>query len=186
MGNTGVQPKIEFSEEKFKELVLYIAEKSEDDPWFGATKLNKLLFYADFLAYGHFGKPITGAVYQVLRHGPAPKKLLPIRLQMIRDKELEIRRERVLRFTQQRPIALREASVGVFSADELSIVDDLIRLLGDRTAGEISELSHAEVCWQLADEGEEIPYTAVFLSSRKPTKWHFERAEHVAAQLAAS
>ncbi|HMI98602.1 MAG TPA: Panacea domain-containing protein [Gaiellaceae bacterium] len=179
------QPTIEFNEEKFKELVLYLAEESEDDPWFGATKLNKLLFYADFYAYGHFGKPITGAEYQVLQHGPAPKKLLPIRLQMIRDKDLQIRRERVLRFTQQRPIALRKANVSVFSADELSLVNDLLRWLGDRTAGEISELSHAEVCWQLADLNEEIPYTAVFLSSRKPTKWHFERGEQIAAQIAA-
>jgi hypothetical protein len=35
---------------KMKELILYLASKSEDDPRFSSTKLNKLLFYCDFEA----------------------------------------------------------------------------------------------------------------------------------------
>ena len=32
----------EFNDRKFRELVIYIAEKCADDPTFGATKLNKI------------------------------------------------------------------------------------------------------------------------------------------------
>ena len=35
--------------DKFRELILYIAQESEGDPNFGATKLNKILFFCDFL-----------------------------------------------------------------------------------------------------------------------------------------
>jgi hypothetical protein len=38
-------------DEKLRELILYVSTLSKDDDNFGATKLNKLLFYADFLAY---------------------------------------------------------------------------------------------------------------------------------------
>ena len=36
--------------EKLKELVLVVAQLCADDRNFGAVKLNKLLFFADFLA----------------------------------------------------------------------------------------------------------------------------------------
>ena len=37
------------------ELILYIAERCAEDPIFGAVKLNKLLWRADFLAYARDG-----------------------------------------------------------------------------------------------------------------------------------
>lgn len=175
---------IEFDERKFKELILYIAERSEDDPWFGATKLNKILFYSDFIAYGVLGEPITGAEYQKLAHGPAPTRLLPIRKEMMDAGELAIRRERVMKFTQKRPTALREADVSVFSAAEIEVVDDLIRLFRERSAGEVSKISHGEVCWQLAGVKEKIPYEAIFLSRRQPEERHITRAREIAGVAA--
>jgi len=44
---------------KLKELILLLARESEGDPHFGATKLNKELFYTDFLAYLNFGQAVT-------------------------------------------------------------------------------------------------------------------------------
>ena len=65
-------------DEKFKELVLYVCHKSAGDAPFGATKLNKLLFYADFLAYKQLGSAVTKHAYQRLPNGPAPRAILPI------------------------------------------------------------------------------------------------------------
>jgi|SRR5271169_6899363 len=64
-----------FEAAKFKELMLYAAEKSVEDPAFGATKLNKILFFSDFLCFGLAGHSITGASYQRLKNGPAPVQL---------------------------------------------------------------------------------------------------------------
>ena len=50
----------QFSRSRFRELILYCALKSETHRFFGATKLNKCLFYADFLAYRALGSSITG------------------------------------------------------------------------------------------------------------------------------
>lgn len=50
--------------DKLRELVLYVCTASEGDESFGSVKLNKLLFYSDFLSYLQHGIPITGQEYQ--------------------------------------------------------------------------------------------------------------------------
>jgi len=74
------------NEKKFQELMLYIASRSADDQKFGATKLNKILFYADFQAYLSLGKSITGAEYQRLGNGPAPRELKSLEADLIEKK----------------------------------------------------------------------------------------------------
>ena len=73
----------DFAEDKFRELLVYIATRSTDDPTFGSVKLNKVLYYSDFASYRLLGKPITGATYQKLREGPAPRELLECRSDLI-------------------------------------------------------------------------------------------------------
>ncbi|MBM4416381.1 MAG: DUF4065 domain-containing protein [Chloroflexi bacterium] len=65
----------QFDRSRFKEVLLYIAQSSENDPRFGATKLNKILYFSDFKAFATLGDFITGATYQRLDRGPAPHEL---------------------------------------------------------------------------------------------------------------
>ncbi len=51
---------------KLGELMLFISKRTAEDRRFGATKLNKVLFFSDFLAYRLLGDPITGAQYRKL------------------------------------------------------------------------------------------------------------------------
>ena len=83
-------PSRQFSRSRFRELILYCALKSETHRFFGATKLNKCLFYADFLAYRALGTSITGAEYLALEHGPAPRQFVAEREAMVRDNEIAI------------------------------------------------------------------------------------------------
>ena len=54
--------------EKVYQMVRYFAEVLQ--PW--KTKLNKLLFYADFLHYKMHGISISGLKYAAIDHGPVP------------------------------------------------------------------------------------------------------------------
>ncbi len=63
-----------FTNDKFSEMIIYISDLSNDDSTFGLTKLNKLLFYSDFVHFAYHGTPISGQKYQKLPHGPAPAK----------------------------------------------------------------------------------------------------------------
>ena len=117
-------------ERKMKELILYVSLKCANDPTFGAVKLNKILYFSDFLAYAYYGSPVTGFEYQKLPIGPAPKRLLPIREQMIKAGELGIQ-EVPLRsgYTQKRTVNLRLPDLEVFSAKQIALVDAVIDAL---------------------------------------------------------
>jgi hypothetical protein len=56
----------EFNLQKFKELILYFADQSREDPGFAQTKLNKLLYSCDFEAFRRLGHSNTDATYQKL------------------------------------------------------------------------------------------------------------------------
>ena len=58
----------------------------------GAVKLNKVLWLADFRAYLHFGKPITGVRYIKRRVWPVPKPILPVLRELEEDGILSIRK----------------------------------------------------------------------------------------------
>ena len=156
-------------DEKLRELILYIAYLSERDRNFGAVKLNKLLFYSDFLAYQKFGRAITGQEYQALPKGPAPKRLKPVIERMKRAGDLKIVTERRFRFNQHRPVAIRTAELHTFSGEEIDLVRGVVARFWDLNATQISDESHLFLGWQLGVHGETIPYSVVLIGTRKPT-----------------
>lgn len=182
--SVGGRPRsIAADESKFKELVIYIAQKSASDPNFGSVKLNKLLFFADFWAYGQLGHPITGVEYQRLDHGPAPRRLVPIRKALERDRALALQPTSVAGdYIQNRPVNLREANLDVFSAREISLVDDVINALRDSNAKECSEFSHEWLSWKIAGDMETIPYASVFLSHEPLTQDEADRGREISKQ----
>jgi len=155
---------VPYSEEKLAELLLYVVAKAQGDSSAGATKLNKYLYFTDFTAVRKLGHPITGADYQRLPFGPAPRRLRPVRDQLVRrgDARLE-KRVDALGYVHHELIPLREARTDVFTAEELRLVDEVIEALRDRSATQVSDLSHREAGWQLVREGESIPYELAFV-----------------------
>lgn len=154
---------------KLGELILYISEKSGGDDRFGATKLNKLLFFADFSAYWQLGRPITNQAYFRLSEGPAPRRLLPVRKDLEDAGDLVVSDRTYHGRSQKRTVPLRSADLSMFRADEIAIVDQLIEDFWGLNAREISDLSHRFAGWKLAADQENIPYQAAFISSRPLT-----------------
>jgi len=153
---------------KLRELILYVAAKSESDPNFGATKLNKILFYSDFLAYRTLGRSITGQRYQKLEFGPAPKAIVPVLREMEQERVCAQAERSHHGLRQRRVVALREADLSAFSAQEIDLVRDVLGELWSLTGSEVSDLSHQFVGWQAAALGEEIPYGTVWIAPARP------------------
>lgn len=156
------------SDEKLRELILYLALNSEGDPKFGRVKLNKLLFFCDFLAYKALGKPITGQEYQKLEFGPCPRAFVPICDKMIDDGDCAFRKGDHHGYTQHRLVALREPRPEVFSASEVDLIRDVIQELWNSNATEVSDLSHRFLGWELAEVGETIPYETILVTPPAP------------------
>jgi hypothetical protein len=169
----------EFKPDKFKELILYIAGKCTDDPTFGATKLNKILYFADFYMYGESGTPITGADYVKLRQGPAPRQLLTIREELTQAGDACISKAKYHGYPQDRLIPTREPNLDLFNAKEIALVDDIIQKLWGINAADISDYTHRLAGWRIAQDDSAIPYESVFLSDEGLTVDDAERGKEL-------
>jgi Protein of unknown function (DUF4065) len=168
-------------EQRLRELILYIASKCESDPYFGATKLNKILWLSDVTAYAQTGKPITGVEYMRVYNGPVPRRFLPVKEKMLDAKEIKERQQKIGGGTQNRIIALRDPNLSLFSAAEISQVDEIIGFCEGKSATDLSEMSH--LCgWRMANFREGIPYEAIFLSEEGITDADKVRAKELIAE----
>lgn len=155
-------------DERMEELILYLAEKSQSDEHFGKTKLNKLLFFCDFLAFRAWQRSITGDAYVKREFGPCPKGIIAaLEALMGRgDCAPQVRERYGLR--QDRIVALRPPNLGAFSAQEIGLIDEVLQALGDQNATQVSDLSHTFIGWKVADMGEEIPYEMLWVEGPRP------------------
>jgi len=169
---------VSIADAKLSELILFISERSEGDERFGAVKLNKILFYADFAAYLIIGKSITGQEYQRLDNGPAPRRLLLVRNKLVAAGHLAIRKIEYFNQTQDRPFALREADLSAFTAEQIGLVTQIIDENWKQNATQISLRSHEFHGWEDAESGETIPYEIALLSKREPSTNERKRLSH--------
>jgi hypothetical protein len=169
--------------EKLKELILYVSEKCGDDPRYGATKLNKILFFSDFFAYAKYGEPITGAEYMRESYGPIPKRLLPARQELVSEGALAIQESQVSHTaTQKRPVSLRAANLALFTGQQIALVDWVIEQLRGANASSVSKHTHKYAMWQAASNGETIPYETVFVSEAPLSSIEIERGRELATE----
>ncbi len=154
----------DYDKAKFTELVLYVADRLLDDPTGGATKINKVLFAAECAHVRAHGRPITGAEYQKLPHGPAPRPLVPVRNELLERGDAEFVDDEHMGYRVDRLRPRRPADITRFSEAELRHVEQALAALWGKTAAEASRLSHDEMGWQMVEEGETIPYEAALLA----------------------
>jgi hypothetical protein len=170
--------KVVYDEAKFTELLLYVAARLQTDRAGGATKLNKVLFFADFAHVRRTGAPITGAEYQKLPQGPAPRRLKPVRDALVEAGAARVAREEFLGYELHRLVPLRSADTTVFAPAELETIEQVLVDLDGLNARQVSDLSHEEAGWRLVDEGDVIPYEAALVGVRQvstPTSRRLER-----------
>ena len=148
---------------RLAELVLHIAEHTRSERYFGVIKLHKVLFYADFSSYRELGRPITGAQYLRLDHGPAARELPFVLDQLIEQGAAALHEELVGSQIQFRVEALRSADVSVFADDEMRVVASVLDEFRGRAGSDRRETRHQEIGWRLAYEGELIPYFTAYL-----------------------
>ena len=158
--------RFDFQSRKFKEMMLYFSKRGQDAGLIiGSTKLNKLLFFADFEAYATLGQPITGARYQKLKRGPAPRQLLPMRDQMLAHEEVRWKAKQENEWDDVL-IPISEPDPSVFSKAELAVMDRVFEELRPFNATASSDYSHLRSAgWKVVEEREDIPYESVFVST---------------------
>jgi hypothetical protein len=176
------RPEIQFNERRFKDLLLYVAKSLANDPTFGETKANKVLFFSDFEAYRRLGEPITGADYQKNLYGPTARRYPVLRDELLRWGQLKVERRLVADHVQDVLIPLDiEPNMKQFSSEEVAIVDAVIEEMRQYTNIEVSDLSHERAAgWDLVELGDSIPYHSALISTKQPSEEMFRHAQQLA------
>lgn len=172
---------------KLQELILYIAHKSHDDPAFSSTKLNKILFMADFFAYGLWGESLTGTTYVRRQYGPTPKEMPIIQNELTKAGRAEIQEKEYFGHVQKRLIPLANPNLSLFSPAQIQLVHDVLRECRQFSATQLSEWTHTLPPWLDADDGEEIPYETIYVFKKMPVghsemAWAEQEIEELLAQ----
>ncbi len=125
------------------------------------TKLNKLLFYADFLAFNHRGRSITGAAYRRVQYGPVPAQYGGLEDALEADdwitvEEGEFENGNTYNGLTSGPAADRGGAD--LDADELRVLEFVVEQLRDLTSKALSARSHQEDAYTQTADKEIISY----------------------------
>jgi transcriptional regulator with XRE-family HTH domain len=152
--------------EKLREVLLYVLEKVGAKPNVGETVLYKLLYFIDFDYYEKTGRSITGLTYLRNHYGPTPTRdFTGVVEGMKANGELEVVETQYFKNRQKKYLPLKSVGVKNLSADELRHIDETLARLSNKSASELSELSHFDTPWRVAKQGEPIDYRYVFYRS---------------------
>ena len=124
------------------------------------TKMNKLLFYADFIHYKNHGYGITGITYKALPFGPVPEHWGTLYSSLP-----GIDMEEFVYPSGHSGIKLEatENTDNILNESELSTIENACALFSNMSAGEISQTSHIEKGWiENKDTRSSISYQYAF------------------------
>lgn len=142
---------------RLKNIMLYILNRC-DEVW--CTKMNKLLFYTDFMSYRERGMAMTGLSYRAIDFGPVPE-----RWDRVYSEFPEVRQElrQVGDFVGSVLIASAEAANTMFTDAELKVLDAICTHFSKMSSREISRISHDEDAWlNHHEKHEHIPFDDAF------------------------
>ena len=147
---------------KFKEVLLYILSKVGAKPNVGQTVIYKLLYFIDFDFYELYEEQILGLKYIKNTYGPTPTSFDKIVKQMQKSNELEVIKTKHFSHNQTKYMPVRFADLTELSAKEIKHIDYVLEKYSDKTASELSTISHRDVPWITTKDKCEIPYESVF------------------------
>lgn len=149
--------------EKLREVLLYVLKKVGAKPNVGETVLYKLLYFIDFDYYEKTGQSITGLTYLRNHFGPTPSITFKEVVEGMRTShELDVVETRYFKNIQKKYLPTVDTDLSALSGRELKHIDATLARLSDKSASELSELSHYDTPWVVAKQGEPIAYRDVF------------------------
>lgn len=151
-----------FNLEKFKAMIHYIISRCESRDNLGRVVLYKLLYFSDFDNYEIYETPISGETYIRKRMGPVPSHFHEAIEELVDEGKIDESSQIVINYPKYKYSSLIEPNLDILSSSELQVIDDTINRISHFLSREISEYSHGDIPWRLANEGESLNYESVF------------------------
>lgn len=145
--------------DKLIEAALYLGERSENDPYFGVSKLARLLYYSDCAAYLRLGQPITGTTYLHFPHGPYPENWHAARMKMEQSGAVTVLRDRHAQGYHRYGLLTNwPANREILAPAELDEMDAQLARFAGYSAAAIEDYSQYEAAWLATEDGQPMSY----------------------------
>lgn len=141
--------------EKFTEMIVYFSEKIA--PY--KTKMNKLLFYADFLMFKQTCFSISGVRYNAINMGPVPNNFQSIFEYLANEDEIDICTTEFSNGNVGEQFIARQDrpfKADLFSENELEVLEKVATVFKPKSTNDIIELSHLEEAWKKNEKGKSV------------------------------
>jgi len=146
---------------KFTEMILFFI--ADWDVW--KTKLNKMLFYADFVYYKYQNRSISGARYCPIDMGPVPDNFNTLFEMLVNEKVMDVNNQTFPDGgTGEKYTPLRSFDESLFTLDELDTLHKVKERLKSLSTQEVIALRHQEKAWSenRANKSQPIDYTYAY------------------------
>jgi len=150
------------NKEKMKQVIHYIVHKCQDKPNFGKTVLYKLVYFSDFNHYEIYETLITNETYIKRQHGPIPSHFDDCCDELKQDNKIDNEDVLVITRARNRHFSLKEPDTSLLSIEELEVIDNAIDDYSHMNAKEISDYSHGDKPWRVAEYLEPLDPEFVF------------------------
>lgn len=179
------QIRFRFAPEKLVQALVFFAQRGIRD--LDKMKAAKLLFHADKFHLLKYGRPVIGDQYACMEYGPVPSASLTVMNDVIAhdahfqplakelfDEYLTVERPMFRKYPVFR--ARKDPDLDVFSDSDVEALEHAQKTFGAMPAWKLSEQSHDEPSWKLANE-RRAPGSSVIMDYRLFFEGHPEAAD---------
>jgi transcriptional regulator with XRE-family HTH domain len=163
--NTNQQERITIPQkhiDKFRQVLLYILQKVGAKPNVGMTVLYKLLYFVDFDYYEKYETQLMGLTYFKNHHGPAPREFKRVVDDMIHQGTLIEVKSKYFTHEQKKFLPNSSPDLSLLSGREIEMIDSVLARYADKSAKELSDMSHRDMPWRATEDGKDIEYELAF------------------------
>ena len=135
--------------EKFTEMVVFFTIYAQPSLW--KTKMNKMLFYADFLNFKKEVQSISGCRYRAIDMGPVPNNFNSLFDYIAQNNYIDILATSFANGSigdQFKPNPKRQFDESKLSSTELETLKEVAAKFKSVKTNDIIELSHKEEAWE--------------------------------------
>ena len=139
--------------EKVANFVLFFAQRANPLK----TRMNKLMFYCDFVNFQRTGRSISGCNYRAIPFGPVPSHFHELFGVLQTEEFINIEEELFDHGgVGERFVPVKEFDASLFSEEELTSMEEVVKYFEDTRTRQIIELSHEESGWVDNQEQREL------------------------------
>jgi uncharacterized phage-associated protein len=143
--------------EKYYNAILYFI-KYCNNQYLGATKLNKLLYYLDFISYRDTGHQITGDVYIHNQYGPVPANINEILAELyakgaVRAEVRQYKDGEAFKYQK-----LTDPDLDIFNTYEKELLSNICKEFSLWSTDKIVNQTHLEAPWFYSKPLEAVDY----------------------------